>query len=92
MRDPDTDRRYGGGGEYTEIDPPNRLVFTWIWDDDRDQIRQLIEIDFDEHDGVTTVRFTHSNLWDEEAVRSHRGRLGRGVRQPGADGGAVKTG
>ena len=48
MRDPDTDRRYGGGGEYTEIDPPRRLVFTWIWDDDRDQVRQLIEIDFDE--------------------------------------------
>ena len=71
MRDPDTDARYGGGGEYVEIDPPNRLVFTWIWDDDRDQVRQLIEIDFQEHEGVTTVRFTHRNLWNEEAVRSH---------------------
>jgi uncharacterized protein YndB with AHSA1/START domain len=72
MRDPDTDTRYGGRGEYTVIDPPSRLVFTWIWDDDRDQTRQLIEIDFEERDGVTTVRFTHSNLWDEEAVDSHR--------------------
>ena len=26
---------------------------------------------FEEHDGATTVRFTHSDLWDEEAVRSH---------------------
>ena len=58
MRDPDTDMRYGGGGEYAEIDPPNRLVFTWTWDDDRDQVRELIEIDFDEQDGITTVRFT----------------------------------
>ena len=54
------------------LDPPSRLVFTWTWDDDRDQVRQLIAIDFDEQDGITTVRFTHSNLWDEEAVISHR--------------------
>ena len=60
---------YGGGGQYTEIDPPNRLVFTWIWDGN--DTRQLIEIDFEEHDGATTVRFTHRDLWDEAAVRSH---------------------
>ena len=60
---------YGGGGQYTEIDPPHRLAFTWIWDGN--DTRQLIEIDFDETDGVTTVRFIHRDLWDEEAVRSH---------------------
>ena len=57
------------GGRYTEIDPPRRLAFTWLWDDH--PTRQLIELDFEEADGVTTVRFTHSGLWDEEAVRSH---------------------
>jgi uncharacterized protein YndB with AHSA1/START domain len=71
MRDPDSGDRYGGQGEYVEIDPPRRLAFTWEWDDDRDHARQLIEIDFDEHDGVTTMRFTHRDLWDAEAVRSH---------------------
>jgi uncharacterized protein YndB with AHSA1/START domain len=71
MRDPESDTRYGGGGQYTEIDPPRRLAFTWIWEDDRHQLEQLIEIDFEESDGVTTVRFTHSNLWDQEAVTSH---------------------
>ena len=69
MRDPEKDVEYGGGGRYTEIDPPNRLAFTWLWDDQ--PTRMLIEIDFEERDGVTTVRFTHSGLWDEEAVRSH---------------------
>jgi uncharacterized protein YndB with AHSA1/START domain len=69
MRDPHTDTEYGGGGYYTEIDPPRRLAFTWIWDGN--DTRQLIEIDFEERDGVTTVRFTHRDLWDEEAVRSH---------------------
>jgi len=75
MRNPHSDTSYGGGGVYTEIDPPRRLVFTWLWDDQ--PVRQLIEIDFEEHDGVTTVRFTHRDLWDEEAVRSHEDGWGR---------------
>ena len=75
MRNPHEDVEYGGGGQYTEIDPPSRLVFTWLWDDTT--TRQLIEIDFEEADGVTTVRFTHSGLWDEEAVRSHESGWGK---------------
>jgi uncharacterized protein YndB with AHSA1/START domain len=70
MRDPQKDVEYGGGGTYTEVEPPTRLAFTWTWDDDTRR-RTLIEIDFEEGDGITTVRFTHSGLWDEEAVRSH---------------------
>jgi len=69
MRDPEKDVEYGGGGTYTEVEPSTRLAFTWTWDGDTRQT--LIEIDFEESDGVTTVRFTHSGLWDEEAVRSH---------------------
>jgi uncharacterized protein YndB with AHSA1/START domain len=69
MRDPAKDMDYGGGGIYTEIDPPTRLAFTWIWDGDTR--RTLIELDFEQIDGMTVVRFTHSGLWDEEAVRAH---------------------
>jgi uncharacterized protein YndB with AHSA1/START domain len=69
MRDPDKDVEYGGGGSYTEIEPPTRLAFTWIWDGDTR--RTLIELDFEETDGATTVSFVHSALWDEEAVREH---------------------
>jgi uncharacterized protein YndB with AHSA1/START domain len=69
MRNPETGAEYGGGGRYTEIDPPYRLAFTWLWDDNG--TRTLIELDFEEADGATTVRFKHSGLWDEEAVRSH---------------------
>jgi uncharacterized protein YndB with AHSA1/START domain len=71
MRDPHADAEYGGGGRYTEIDPPRRLAFTWLWDDN--PTRMLIELDFEEAGGVTTVRFSHTGLWDEEAVRSHEG-------------------
>lgn len=70
MRNPDDGTEYGGGGTYTEIDPPTRLAFTWIWDDD--EARQtMIELDFEEVDGATTVRLTHSNLRDEDSLRSH---------------------
>jgi uncharacterized protein YndB with AHSA1/START domain len=69
MRDPVKDAVYAGGGHYTEIERPNRLAFTWLWDEQ--PTRTLIQIDFAEADGVTTVRFTHSDLWDEAAVRSH---------------------
>ena len=69
MRNPDDGAEYGGGGVYTEIEPPTRLAFTWLWDGN--PTRQLIELDFEERDGVTTVRLTNSGLWDEEAVRSH---------------------
>ncbi len=75
MRDPERDVDIGGGGRYTEIEPPNRLAFTWLWDGDTR--RTLIELDFEESDGTTTVRFAHSGLWDEEAVRSHEGGWGR---------------
>jgi uncharacterized protein YndB with AHSA1/START domain len=71
MRDPATGKEYGGGGRYTEIDPPRRLAFTWRWDDV--DTRTLIELEFEERDGATTVRFRHSGLWSEEAVRSHHG-------------------
>jgi uncharacterized protein YndB with AHSA1/START domain len=69
FRDPINDVDYGGGGKYTEVEPPSRLAFTWIWDGHTK--RTLIEIDLEERDGITTVRFTQSGLWDEDAVRDH---------------------
>jgi uncharacterized protein YndB with AHSA1/START domain len=74
MRDPHSGAEYGGGGTYTEIDPPRRLAFTWQWDDE--STRTLIELDFAEADGVTTVRFRHRGLIDEAAVRAHEGGWG----------------
>lgn len=69
MRDPHKDAEYGGGGAYTEIDPPTRLAFTWTWD--RDQRQTLIELDFLENEGATTVLLTHRDLVDEESLRDH---------------------
>ncbi len=57
---------------------PARAVFdAWTWDDDDEDRQTLIELDFEESEGVTTVRMTHSGLRDEESVRSHAGGWSR---------------
>jgi uncharacterized protein YndB with AHSA1/START domain len=60
MRSPDG-TEVGAGGEYTLIDRPNKLAFTWTFDDDPSN-RQMIELEFTERDGVTTVLFVNSNI------------------------------
>jgi len=73
MRSPDGEE-FGGGGEYREITPPTRLVFTWAWDrPDVSAGVQLVEVDFTEHaDGTTTVVMTNRGLVDEQSRESHR--------------------
>lgn len=61
MRDPDRGEDHGGGGQFTEIDPPRRLAFTWRWDEDP-STQQLIEVDFTEHGDRTTVVLTNRGI------------------------------
>ena len=61
MRDPYQGQDHGGGGEFTEVDPPRRLAFTWTWDDDP-STRQLIEVDFTDQGDRTTVVLTNSGI------------------------------
>lgn len=72
MRSPDGEE-FGGSGEYIEITPPNRLVFTWTWDGhEGHEGSQLVEVEFNEgDDGNTTVVLTNRGLRDEESKRSH---------------------
>jgi uncharacterized protein YndB with AHSA1/START domain len=73
MRSPGGEE-FGGGGEFREIAPPTRLVFTWAWDrPDVAEGAQLIEVDFTEHpDGTTTVVLTNRGLRDQASRESHR--------------------
>jgi uncharacterized protein YndB with AHSA1/START domain len=70
MRDPEEGEDHGGSGEYTVIERPRRLAFTWIWDDDPGN-PQLIELEFNEQDGVTTVRMTDSGITTEKGRDEH---------------------
>jgi uncharacterized protein YndB with AHSA1/START domain len=73
MRSPTGDE-FGGGGEYLEITPPTRLVFTWTWDRaGLGGATQLVEVELtDNRDGTTTVVMTNRGLPDEQSKESHR--------------------
>jgi uncharacterized protein YndB with AHSA1/START domain len=73
MRSPDGEE-FGGSGEYIEIIPPKRLVFTWTWDGhEGHEGTQLVEVEFREReDGTTAVVLTNRGLPDEESRRLHR--------------------
>jgi uncharacterized protein YndB with AHSA1/START domain len=63
------------GGEYTEVSPPTRLAFTWAWETEDDANspgeQSLVELDFREDGGATTVVLVHSGLSGEESQQQH---------------------
>jgi uncharacterized protein YndB with AHSA1/START domain len=69
MRDPSDGSEAGATGEYTVVEPPRRLVFTWVWDDQPDQ-PQLIELEFSELHGRTTVLMTNSAIAGDARLKS----------------------
>ena len=64
MRDPEGEP-VGAGGEYTLIERPHRLAFTWTFDEDPSN-QQMIELEFTERDGITTVLFVNSDISTDE--------------------------
>jgi uncharacterized protein YndB with AHSA1/START domain len=64
MRTPDGEP-VGAGGEYTLIERPHRLAFTWTFDDEPSN-EQLIEMEFVEEDGGTRVVFVNSDISGQE--------------------------
>jgi uncharacterized protein YndB with AHSA1/START domain len=63
---------YTARGDYTVVDPPRRLAFHWTWDGD-DPNETLIDIEFTERDGATTVVLTQSGLSSESSREGHTG-------------------
>jgi uncharacterized protein YndB with AHSA1/START domain len=64
-------------GEYVELDPPHRLVFTWGWEKSGDQETAVppgsstIEVELTAEGDGTSVRFVHRDLPNAEATASH---------------------
>jgi uncharacterized protein YndB with AHSA1/START domain len=73
MRSPEGEE-FGGSGVYIQIDPPERLVFTWTWDGHAGhEGEQRIEVVLrDRGDDTTNVVLTNTGLTDAESRRSHR--------------------
>jgi uncharacterized protein YndB with AHSA1/START domain len=65
MRNPADGSEYAGSGQYTLLEPPHRLAFTWVWEYER-SAPQLVEIELIEHGDRTTVVMTHTGLPETE--------------------------
>ena len=68
MRDAADGSEYGAEGKYTVVEPPHRLVFSWVWDHEPDH-PQLIELLFSEHGGRTSVSMTNSAIRSDSLRR-----------------------
>src|SRR2546425_5241971 len=59
-------------GTYREVDPPNRLVYTWQWETTPGATETLVTVEFHDRAGRTEVVLTHERLPDAEARARHR--------------------
>ena len=60
-------------GEYKQINPPERLVFTWRWETpEADEPETLVTVEFNERSNGTEVVITHELFADRESLDKHR--------------------
>lgn len=60
-------------GEYRELVPGKKIVFTWKWDDDEawENHDSVVTVELSDRDGGTEVRLTHEKLPSEESRDRH---------------------
>jgi uncharacterized protein YndB with AHSA1/START domain len=62
-------------GEFVEVDPPHRLVWTWGWTaESQSPVAEgstRIEVELEPDGDGTLLRFTHSGLPDQDATQKH---------------------
>jgi uncharacterized protein YndB with AHSA1/START domain len=60
-------------GEYRELVPGKKIVFTWKWDDDEvwEGRSSLVTVELSDRDGGTEIRLRHEQLPSEESRDRH---------------------
>jgi uncharacterized protein YndB with AHSA1/START domain len=60
-------------GEYRELQPDKKIVFTWQWQDDEDWKNHVsvVTVELDDADGGTELRLTHEQLPNEDSRDGH---------------------
>ena len=60
-------------GEYRELVPRKKIVFTWRWDDDEawENHDSVVTVELSDRDGGTEVKLTHEKLPSEESRDRH---------------------
>ena len=70
MQQPDGER-LSVGGVYQEVRPPERLAYTWLWEDSIEPAETLVTVDFLERDGGTEVVLKHERFTIDESRSNH---------------------
>lgn len=71
MTDPEG-RTHVAVGEYREIHPPTRLVFTWDWENPADRVGEtLVTVEFRADGTATELVLTHERFADAHRAASH---------------------
>ena len=62
-------------GEYRELQPDKKIVFTWQFDDDETWKNHIsvVSVELEDRDGGTELRLTHERLPSEESRDGHTG-------------------
>ena len=60
-------------GEFRELQPNKKIVFTWQWQDDEDWENHIsiVTVELDDADGGTELRLVHENLPTEPSRDGH---------------------
>ena len=60
-------------GEYRELVPGKKVVFTWRWDDDEnwEGHNSIVTVELSDRDGGTELKLTHEQLPSEESRDRH---------------------
>jgi uncharacterized protein YndB with AHSA1/START domain len=75
MRDPASGQTHTLVGEYREVQPPERLVYTWTWESNPEAMQgsaaSLVTVEFMDDGGATEVSITHSGFATDEIRDLH---------------------
>ena len=62
-------------GEYRELQPNKKIVFSWQWEDDEDWENHIsiVTVELSDREGGTELRLIHENLPNEQSRDGHAG-------------------
>ena len=73
LRSVETGEELWHHGEFREVVPPERLVFTFVWEEDGERgIENLVTITFVDQNGKTLMTFRQSPFRSDEQRDGHR--------------------
>jgi uncharacterized protein YndB with AHSA1/START domain len=65
------DQYHTAVGEYREISAPNRLVYSWGWEEIPDAHESLVTVTFNALGDSTEVVISHDRFPDEKTAKDH---------------------